>query len=126
VKLYLLIALGSGLGGVARHAATVAVSARLGGDFPWGTFFVNVLGSFMIGVVAGLPSVRLEGEGGLLLRQFMTVGVLGGFTTFSAFSGQTLALLQGGRWGLAAMYAGLSVAVCVAGAAAGHALGAKL
>jgi fluoride exporter len=126
VKAYLLIALGSGLGGVARHAATLAVSSRVAGDFPWGTFLVNITGSILIGVVTGLPALRLEGENGLLLRQFLTVGILGGFTTFSAFSGQTLAMIQGGRWALAAAYAAASVFLCVAGAGFGHWLGTKL
>ena len=92
VKAYLLIALGSGLGGVARHWLTTLLAARIASPFPWGTFLVNVIGSGIIGFVLALPDSRINPA----VRQFLAVGILGGFTTFSAFSAQTLGLMQSG------------------------------
>jgi CrcB protein len=111
VKAYLLIALGSGLGGVARHWLTTLVAARIASPFPWGTFLVNVIGSAMIGFVLALPESRFSPA----TRQFLTVGVLGGFTTFSAFSAQTVGLIESGKAPLACAYAIGSVLVCLAG-----------
>ena len=111
MKAYLLIALGSGLGGVARHWLTTLLAARVASPFPWGTFLVNVIGSAVIGFVLALPDSRLSPA----TRQFLTVGILGGFTTFSAFSAQTLHLIQSGKTPLAFAYAVASVITCVAG-----------
>ncbi len=95
---YLLVGLGSALGGMARYAAA-GLFARLFGDaFPWGTLFVNVSGSFIIGLVATLTMAdgrMLLGDSG---RQLVMIGILGGYTTFSAFSLQTLALFHEGDW----------------------------
>jgi CrcB protein len=88
----LLVAVGGGLGAAARYVAGLWIVARLGADFPWGTFFVNVTGSFLIGIILVLV------EGGELppgARLFLAVGVLGGYTTFSSFSYETLQLLGG-------------------------------
>ncbi len=88
----LLVAVGGGLGAAARYLAGLWIVARLGADFPWGTFFVNVTGSFLIGIILVLV------EGGELppgARLFLAVGVLGGYTTFSSFSYETLQLLGG-------------------------------
>jgi len=109
----LLVALGSGLGGMARYWLTNLVPSRSG--FPWGTFLVNVLGSLLIGWIASLSEERLGFNGKL----FLAVGVMGGFKTFSAFSLQTVNLLQGGKAALALLYIAGSVAVCVAGCWAG-------
>ena len=111
VKAYLLIALGSALGGVARHWVSTALAVRLASPFPWPTFLVNVLGSAVIGFILALPDSRLNP----LTRQFLTVGILGGFTTFSAFSAQTLALLQAGKPSVALAYIFSSVAICLLG-----------
>ncbi len=89
----LLVAVGGGLGAAARYLAGLWIVARLGADFPWGTFFVNVTGSFLIGIILVLV------EGGELppgARLFLAVGVLGGYTTFSSFSYETLQLMNGG------------------------------
>jgi CrcB protein len=121
---YFWIALGSALGGVARHWCTV-VSARLfGTSFPWGTLFINVLGSFVIGLFFTLtgPAGRLGVPTNAKL--FVMVGLCGGYTTFSAFSLQTLALFQEGEWGRAAAYVAASVVVCLIAVWAGAALGA--
>ncbi len=117
----LLVALGSALGGVARHWLTGAVAARLGEAFPWGTLAVNVLGSALVGVVAALVDAgRAAGAGDL--RLFLVVGLLGGFTTFSAFSLQTLRLVQEGALLRASGNVVGGVALCLLAAAAGHRL----
>ncbi len=115
----LIIALGSAFGGVARYWISGLVAARVGETFPWGTLAVNVAGSALIGLLAGLGDsarVGLPSEA----RLFLMMGVLGGYTTFSSFSLQTLRLLQDGDWGRAAANVLLSVAVCLAAVAAGY------
>jgi CrcB protein len=96
--LYFCIFLGSGLGGVARFALSTLIAQRCGETFPWGTFVINVSGSFVIGFIATLTAP----EGRLLVgatpRQFLMTGVLGGFTTYSSFSLQTMALARDGEW----------------------------
>ena len=123
---YLWVALGSALGGAARFWASGAVAARFGETFPWGTLVVNVAGSFAIGLVATLTAP----DGRLLVgphaRQFVMLGVLGGFTTFSSFSLQTLALLRDGEWGRALANAVLSVVLCLVAVWLGHAAAAGL
>ena len=89
----LLVAAGGAIGAAARYLAGLWIVACLGAGFPWGTFFVNVTGSFVIGIVLVLV------EGGTLpagARLFFAVGILGGYTTFSSFSYETLQLLAGG------------------------------
>jgi fluoride exporter len=117
---WLWIAVGSALGGVGRYAAVQAGERLFGAAFPWGTLAVNVAGSFAIVLFAGLVSgdgrFRVPDE----VRLFVTVGLLGGFTTFSSFSLQTLDLLRGGEPGRAALYVLGSVALCLLGAWAGH------
>lgn len=102
---------------MARYWLSNLVPTKSG--FPWGTFLVNVIGSFLIGWVASLPDDRISFGG----RIFLTVGVMGGFTTFSAFSLQTVALFQGGKTGVGLLYMALSVAACVIGCWAGCWLG---
>ena len=89
----LYVALGGAIGAAARYLAGLWIAASLGAGFPWGTFFVNVTGSFLIGIVLVLV------ERGTLpaeARLFLAVGILGGYTTFSSFSYETLQLLNGG------------------------------
>ena len=121
MKAYLLIAVGSGLGGVARHWLGTVIASRMMSAFPWGTFVVNVIGAILIGFVLALPESRLSAQ----VKQFLTVGMLGGFTTFSAFSAQTLQLVQAGKLALASIYAVASVLVCFAGCWLGWALASK-
>lgn len=93
---YIFVFLGGGLGAVCRYLATSFFAMRFGAAFPYGTLFVNVTGSFLMGLVMGL--LPLLPRGALLpenLRLLLAVGFLGGFTTFSSFSMETLALLQG-------------------------------
>ncbi len=104
---YVWIAIGGAVGSVARHAVGVWSLAILGPGFPWGTVIVNVLGSFIIGAVASLSTLNDD------LKLFLAVGLCGGFTTFSAFSLQTLSLIQAGNWGSAAFNIAGSVAFCL-------------
>ncbi|MFZ9501500.1 MAG: CrcB family protein, partial [Beijerinckiaceae bacterium] len=83
---FLLVFFGAGLGGAARHAVNLGCARWCGPDFPWGTTAVNVAGSFAMGLLAGWLALR-AGEGlAQPAKLFLGVGVLGGFTTFSAFS----------------------------------------
>ena len=116
-----LIALGSALGGVARNGLSAWVAHRAGDTFPWGTLAVNVLGSLVVGMLAAVGDVPRWGLS-LEARQFLMVGVLGGFTTFSAFSLQTLRLIQDGDWARVASNVFLSVGLGLAAAALGYRL----
>jgi CrcB protein len=120
LDLYLWIALGSALGGVARYACSGWVAQQVGETFPWGTIAVNTVGSFLIGLVATLtgPDGRLlvPGHG----RDFVMIGVFGGFTTFSSFSLQTLALAREGEWLGAGLNVVLSVILCLVAVWGGH------
>jgi fluoride exporter len=104
---YMWIAFGSALGGVARHAVGGWALSVWGPAFPWGTLIVNVVGSLIIGVIATTVQANEQ------MRLFLAVGLCGGFTTYSAFSLQTLDLLQGGAYGAAVLNVGLSVVVCL-------------
>lgn len=119
-SLYLWVAVGGGLGSVLRFAAVAWLTPTADGVFPWGTFAVNLVGSFLIGVLSELTHPTGSWLGSLPAREFLIVGVLGGFTTFSAFSWQTLTLLQENQFAKAALYAGLSVALCVLAAGLGQ------
>ncbi len=118
---YLWVALGSALGGVARHGCGTLAARWLGIGFPWGTLLVNVSGSLLIGFLAGLaaPDGRMLLQGDV--RAFVMIGLLGGFTTFSSFSLETLQLARAGGWALAAANVLGSVVACLAAVYAGHA-----
>jgi CrcB protein len=117
----LYVALGSAIGGVLRYWLSGLIAAGIGQTFPWGTLIVNITGSFAIGFFGALTGP----EGRLLVasdaRTFFMVGICGGYTTFSSFSLQTLALAQGGEWAAAAANAVLSVLLCLGGVWLGHA-----
>ncbi len=117
------VAIGSAIGGLLRYWCSGGIAHAFGETFPAGTLVVNVVGSFLIGLIAVLtgPDGRvLLGSAG---RQFLMVGILGGFTTFSSFSLQTLTLVQDGEWLSAGANVVLSVLLCLAGVWAGFALG---
>jgi CrcB protein len=122
VQLYLWIALGSALGGMARFWCTGVMARLLGETFPWGTLLVNVLGSLIIGFFATLtaPDGRMFVD--QTIRQFVMIGFLGGYTTFSSFSLQTLNLVDDGEWLYAGLYIGASVIVCLFAVWLGHLL----
>jgi fluoride exporter len=115
---YLWVALGGGGGAVARYAVGVGLAAWLGPAFPTATLLVNVSGSLAIGVLAGLLSERAAPAWRLLL----VVGFLGGYTTFSSYAVEALALARRGEWLLAAGYVVGSNALALAACAVGLAL----
>jgi CrcB protein len=121
---YLLIALGGALGSVARHWCSGLVAERMQSAFPWGTLAVNVVGSCLIGVAFGLlePNGRLSvaSETRAAVNHFFMIGVLGGFTTFSSFSLQTMSLLREHLWWQAGANVLLSVALCLLAVTLGY------
>ncbi len=126
MKNYFWIAIGSGLGGVARYWCSGLVAQTIGETFPWGTLIVNVTGSFVIGFVAALTSPDGRLYVGTTWRQFIMVGLCGGYTTFSSFSLQTLYLMDDGEWLKAGGNVVLSVSCCLVAAWAGYVLGTSL
>lgn len=116
------VAIGSAAGGVARHLISEAVLRLAGQGFPWGTIFVNVSGSLAIGGLAALAGTSTSAAWPPLWRDAMMTGVLGGYTTFSTFSVQTLALLQQGQVNAAIANVAVSVALALAACWAGFAL----
>ena len=116
----LWVALGSALGGVARYQFGL-IAARLWGEsFPWGTVIINVLGSFVIGLFGTLTVADGVLPASPAMRVFVMVGLCGGFTTFSAFSLQTMLLAREGGWFGAAANVVLSVALCLLAVTVGH------
>jgi CrcB protein len=120
---YLWVALGGALGSVARFVLSTFIARRFGEGFPWGTVFVNVTGSFLIGVLAALSESGGKLAGAVTLQRFLVVGICGGYTTFSAFSMQTLDLARNGHAVAAGLNVLASVALCLAAVWAGHLLG---
>ena len=114
---YVIVFLGAGIGGAARHGVNVAALRLLGFGFPYGTLTVNVVGSLVMGLLAGWFALR--SDPGQAWRLFLTTGILGGFTTFSAFSLDTALLYQRGQFGLAALYILSSVGLAIIGLFAG-------
>jgi CrcB protein len=117
---YLLVALGSGIGGAARLFVSTLVARVAGTTFPWGTLAVNVAGCLLVGALGAMfePSSPLHVRQDL--RVLMIVGVLGGFTTFSAFSLEALLLVQRGATAAAAAYVVASVVLCLLAATASY------
>ena len=94
---FVWVGLGSAIGGMARHWMSLVTLKRFGPDFPWGTLFVNVIGSFVIGLISILVIQGRSPFSNLSVQRFLLVGLLGGFTTFSSFSLQTLQLFEKGQ-----------------------------
>ena len=120
----LLICLGGAVGTGARYFLGGLVVRWLGADFPYGTLLINVLGSFLIGLIqqVGLSTLLIPDT----LRLVLTIGVMGGFTTYSSFSYETLKLAETGSWLAAAAYVLLTTTFCLVGCALGLALGRLL
>jgi len=110
------VMIGGGIGSALRYLATSKIDVLNGWQLPVATMTVNVVGSFLIAVFYGLSAKWSMTEQSRLL---LTTGLCGGFTTFSTFSYENVRLLQSGQWHLFAMYALLSIVLCVAGAALG-------
>lgn len=117
MKTVFLIALGGGLGSVARYLTGKISFALWGADFPWGTMIVNVVGSLAIGIVAGLLAHFTSWSQDV--RHFVVVGILGGFTTFSAFALDSLLLYERQAYGAALFYIAGSVIISILAVAAG-------
>jgi CrcB protein len=109
--LYLIVFLGAGIGGALRHGVNVGGARLMGYGFPYGTLIVNIAGSFLMGLLAGYFAFR-PGIG-QHMRLFLTTGILGGFTTFSAFSLDAALLIERHSYGVAAGYMIGSVAASV-------------
>lgn len=106
-KILILIGTGSFFGGISRYLVSRLVQNTLLSAFPWGTFTVNIVGSFLIGVIYGISERSDMMSPGM--RMFLTVGFCGGFTTFSTFANENLSLLKEGDLLYFSLYAGLSV-----------------
>jgi CrcB protein len=111
---YLVVFAGAGVGGAIRHGMNIWVARLLGTHFPWHTFIINVVGSTVMGLVVGLFAARGIGAEGHT-RLFLTTGILGGFTTFSAFSLDAVLLWERHEHLLAGLYVGGSVVASIAG-----------
>jgi CrcB protein len=121
-----IVFLGGGIGAVLRHWLTVVCSRACGTAFPFGTAAVNVFGSFCMGMLVGWLALRAAEIGAASTRLFLMTGVLGGFTTFSAFSLDAVLLWERGQPGLAAAYVAGSVVLSILGLCAGLAVARTL
>ncbi len=117
---YVWIAIGSALGGMTRYWFGGLIDGRVGAAFPWGTIIVNITGSFLIGLIATLTGPDGRWLVGTTARQFMMVGICGGYTTFSSFSLQTLNLVRDGEFLYAGWNIALSVVFCLLAVWLGH------
>lgn len=113
----LIIFVGAGFGGVLRHVLNAWIMRLVGLEFPVGILAINVIGSTVMGLLAGW--FAFKGQAPHDVRLFLTTGILGGFTTFSAFSLDAAVLYERGQLGLAALYVIASVALSIAGLFAG-------
>jgi len=117
---YLLVFVGGGLGASLRHAVNVLCARGLGTAFPWGTFIINITGSTVMGLIAGY--LAFKGEASQAWRLFLMTGILGGYTTFSAFSLDAMLLYERSEVALALFYVLGSVVFSILGLFAGLAL----
>ncbi len=114
---YLVVFVGAGVGGTIRHAMNIWVARLMGTHFPWHTFVINITGSLVMGLVTGWFALR--GGGTSHLRLFLATGILGGYTTFSAFSLDAVLLWERHEHLLAALYVGGSVVLSLIGLVVG-------
>ncbi|MEZ5817429.1 MAG: fluoride efflux transporter CrcB [Hyphomicrobiaceae bacterium] len=120
MQLFLAAAAGGALGAGARYLVNVTCMQLLGPSFPWATMTVNIVGSFLMGVIVAASGTLLSGSA--VLRTFLATGILGGFTTFSAFSLDVFELFERRQPALAALYIAASLGISVAALVAGVAL----
>ncbi len=104
MQAYLLVFVGAGLGGALRHFLNIALSRVFGTDFPWSTAFINISGSLAMGLLTGWLAFRAGGGLTQHTRLFFATGVLGGYTTFSTFSLETILLFESGKTAAALAY----------------------
>jgi fluoride exporter len=117
---YLVVFIGGGIGAALRHGVNVAFARWFGTNFPWHTLFENVSGSLAMGLLVGYLAFRADAP--QELRLFLTTGIIGGYTTFSAFSLDTVLLWERGLWGLASTYVLTSVLASIFGLVLGLAI----
>jgi CrcB protein len=117
---YLLVFIGGGLGSTLRHIINVVSARHLGTAFPYHTFIINITGSTVMGLIAGY--LAFKGEASQPWRLFLMTGILGGYTTFSAYSLDAVLLYERGETGLALLYVLGSVVLSIAGLVGGLAL----
>ncbi|MFL6820904.1 MAG: fluoride efflux transporter CrcB [Bradyrhizobium sp.] len=117
---YVLVFIGGGLGSSLRHLINVASTRWLGTAFPYHTLIINITGSLVMGLIAGF--LAFKGEASPHWRLFLMTGILGGYTTFSAFSLDAALLYERGEMALALFYVAGSVMLSIAGLFAGLAL----
>lgn len=115
VLLALAVALAGGCGAALRFVIDTSIPKEMRARFPWGTWIINITGSFALGLVAGPLTVYAWGP-------VVTIGLLGGYTTFSAASLETISLAEDGRWGRALFYGVGTLVICVLAALAGSAI----
>lgn len=119
---YVYVALGGAVGSMLRFGLNRWFTVLLGDSFPWGTILINISGSFAIGVFAAFFESYSRSAIPLEVRQFVLVGLCGGFTTFSSFSLQTMVLLNGGEAGRAVLNVVVSVVLCLIAVGLGYML----
>jgi CrcB protein len=112
---YVVVILGGGIGSALRFGISNFIAGRYGDTFPLGTLIVNITGCFLIGLIAAISGPDGRVLIGSHARQFLMIGIMGGYTTFSSFSLQTLSLAQDGEWLPAGLNVLLSVALCLIG-----------
>lgn len=112
IKTILLVAAGGAIGSVARHLVNQLTAKTVGAEFPWGTLSVNIVGSLLIGIIVGLLAFMTQWSQDV--RAFAVVGILGGFTTFSAFSLDAILLGERGAYGQMFLYVAGSVLLSLA------------
>ncbi len=117
---WIVVAIGSAIGGVSRYGVGLLAARLWGQSFPVGTLLINIVGSFIIGFYGALTLANGPMPASSDMRAFVMIGFCGGFTTFSAFSLQTLELLRAGETLEAALYILLSNVLCIAGAFLGY------
>lgn len=110
---YMWVAIGGAVGTTARYWLSTVVARAFGETFPWGTLIINVTGSLVIGFFAALTGPDGRVFASSTVRQFVMIGICGGYTTFSSFSLQTLNLMNGGEWFRAGANIILSVLLCL-------------
>lgn len=113
----LLVCAGGALGSGARYLLTLGMARLAGTAFPWGTLLANIIGCFALALIAELTTLSAE------VRLALMTGVLGGFTTYSAFNQDTTAYLRHGAWAIATANVALTLVLCFAAGSAGAALG---
>lgn len=124
MKLFWAIAFGAAAGGVSRFYLTLAVQQRMGASFPWGTLLINITGSLLLGFLIryalATPAISVE------VRAMLTTGFCGGYTTFSSYSYETVAMIEEGQFGRASIYAVASVLLALLATFCGFILAREL